>query len=166
MRIDNISLSRHHYIDKRNNDILGFNSIKACKIKSWNKQLPNLLHLSCNLIKGHIDDKEKVYTYLEKASELGITSVGFVSLMPINQYCKDNFVDFREMKLESNRFNLTRQYTYCDMCTCNNYFYIPENTKKLIMVYTKNTYKPFDITTSLVFDGRNLKQGYGNDIIC
>ena len=166
IRIDNISLSRHHYVDKINNEILGFNSMSANEIKKWNQKIPDLIHLSCNLIKGYIDTRERAYTYLDKASSIGAKSVGFVSLMPINQYCKDNFIDFRDMNLESDRFNLTKQLKYKDMCICHNYFYLPKTKADMVFVYTKNTYKPYDITTSLVFDGRNLKQGYGNDIIC
>ena len=165
IRVDNISLSRHHYIDKINNDILGFKSISANQIKEYNDRLPGLIHLSCNLIKGYIDTRERAYTYLEKASKIGANSVGFVSLMPINQYCKDNFVDFRSLNLISKRFNQTRQLRYKDICICHNYFYIPKNMGPLVHVYTKNTYRPFDMTTSLVFDGQNLKLGYGNEII-
>ena len=166
IRVDNISLSRHHYIDKYNNEILGFNSISSNEIKKWNEKIPDLIHLSCNLIKGYVDTRARAYTYLDKASKIGANSVGFVSLMPINKYCLDSFIDFRDMKLESKRFNQTKILKYKDMCVCHNYFYIPKYGDNLIFVYTKNTYKPFDITTSLVFDGRNLKQGYRNDIIC
>jgi molybdenum cofactor biosynthesis enzyme MoaA len=166
IRMDNISLSRHHYIDKINNEILGFNSISANEIKKWNEEIPDMIHLSCNLIKGYIDSKARAYAYLEKARKIGANSVGFISLMPINQYCLDQFIDFRDMNLQSKRFNQVKTLKYKDMCVCHNYFYIPKKFENIIRVYTKNTCKPSDIHESLVFDGHNLKAGYGNDIIC
>lgn len=44
--------------------------------------------MSCNLINGHIDSQEKVKDYLEIAADLGVFDVGFIGLMPKNEYCK------------------------------------------------------------------------------
>lgn len=165
--IDSISLSRHHYQDKLNNEILGFKSapkklLKQIQAENLDK---NILHLSCNLIKGYIDSKEEIYKYLEFASSIGIQSVGFVSLMPINDYCKDNLIDFNSLDLVSDRFNLTKIWTYENYCRCNNYVYIPKNLKNVIRVYYKNTYNPYDININLVFDGENLRAGFTEEII-
>lgn len=160
--LDSISLSRHHYFDKINNEILGFKAISKNQLKKLKKK--KVLHLSCNLIKGYIDSKEEIYKFLEFADSIGIESVGFVSLMPVNSYCKDNLIDFNDLDLISERFNLTKTWTYENYCKCSNYIYI---TKKLnvITVYYKNTYNPYDINTNLVFDGQNLTIGFSNDKI-
>lgn len=165
--IDSIALSRHHYLDKKNNEILGFKSAskKELKIIQENSKNKNILHLSCNLIKGYIDSKEEIYNFLEFASSIGIQSVGFVSLMPINDYCKENLIDFNTLDLVNDRFNLTKVWSYENYCKCNNYVYIPKNLNNVIKVYYKNTYNPFDVNTNLSFDGKNLKIGFTDNII-
>jgi len=66
--------------------------------------------------------------------------------------------------LVSDRFNLTKVWSYENYCRCNNYVYIPENLN-LIRVYYKYTYNPSDGNTNLVFDGENLRVGFTNNII-
>lgn len=135
------------------------------KIIQENSKNKNILHLSCNLIKGYIDSKEEIYKFLEFASSIGIQSVGFVSLMPINDYCKDNLIDFNTLDLVNDRFNLTKVWSYENYCKCNNYVYIPKNLNNVNKVYYKNTYNPFDGNTNLSFDGKNLKIGFTENII-
>jgi len=165
--INNISLSRHHYDDTINNKILGFNSISNQDLKSLQDSTDDkdLIHLSCNIIKGYIDSKEEVYKYLEFTNQIGIRSAGLVSLMPINQYCIDNFVDIAELDLKSKRFNITKETTYKDICRCKNYVYIPQSADDIVRVYYKNTYKPYDIVENIVFDGEYLRVGFSGDIL-
>ena len=85
--------------------------------------------------------------------------------MPVNDNAKGDFVDFKIKDLVCDRFNITKQWEYKDMCRCNNYVYIPEDLRSPIKVYHKNTYKPFDIQDGLTFDGQNLKLGFTGDII-
>ena len=162
-----VALSRHHFDDKLNDDIFKFKSPTSQEIIDIQNNFPNksILHFSCNLIKGFIDDKDKIYQFLEWASSVDVRSVGFVSLMPVNEYSKENFIDFKIKDLINERFNLTKEWNYKNMCKCNNYVYIPESLNNIIKVYQKNTFKPFDIQENLTFDGENLKVGFGDDII-
>ena len=122
-------------------------------------------HLTCNLIKGYIDSKEEAIKYLEWASTIKAHTVSFVSLMPINDYCKENFVHFDELNLRD-RLHETQQWTYEDKCTCNDWIYFPNNDEgNMLRVYTKSTFNPMDITTSLVFDGKNVRAGFTEKII-
>lgn len=165
--LDSISLSRHHYLDEVNNEILGFKSISSEEIKEIqsNNRNKSFINLSCNLTKGYIDSKEEVYKYLEYANSIGIQWLGLVSLMPINDYCKENLIDFNALDLVSDRFNLTKVWSYENYCRCNNYVYIPEKLDNVIRVYYKYTYNPYDININLVFDGENLTTGFTNNII-
>jgi len=166
--LDNISISRHHYNDDLNNEILGFNSIKLSSIKPYAIKYNDrdLIHCSCNLIKGYIDTKEEIMNYLEEINENNINSVGFVQLMSINQFCTDHFVKFEIDTFTDQRFNLLKKWKYEDICECNNYVYIPKNIRsKIVKVYYKNTYKPSSIVTSLTFDGENLITGFDGEKI-
>lgn len=92
-----VALSRHHYDDKINNEIFNFKCPSTEEIKQIQEKYhdKDILHFSCNLIKGYMDNKEDIYKFLEWSSEVDVRSVGFVSLMPVNDYSKEHFVDFK-----------------------------------------------------------------------
>ena len=165
--VDNFAISRHHWDDDKNNDIFGTETISSEDILSLRKNIrrKKIFHMSCDLIKGYIDSKEEVINFLEYANHMKIKSIGFVSLMPINDFCKQHFVDFNDLDLLNENFRKTQQWTYEDICRCSNYIYIPKDYKRIINVYTKNTYKPFDVDINLSFDGENLRNGFNGDII-
>lgn len=163
---DSVALSRHHYDDNLNNEIFDFKCPSTDDLKEIKDLDKNdILHFSCNLIKGYIDTSEKIYQYLDFANDIGVDSVGFVSLMPVNEYSKEKFIDFNIKDLINEKFNLTKEWKYKNMCKCNNYVYIPDNLKTIIKVYHKNTFNPFDIVESLIFDGENVKLGFTDKII-
>jgi len=166
-KINNFSISRHHYDDSKNNEIFGVETITTKELKKLRKgtRRKNLFHLSCNLIKGYIDNKDDVKNFLEYSNYLKIKSVGFVSLMPINEFSKENFIDFNSLDLFNENFRMIKEWSYEDICKCNNYIYIPNNYKRIIKVYYKNTYRPFDMNVNLTFDGKNLKNGFSNNNI-
>lgn len=163
----NIHISRHHFNDKLNNEIFGTITPTSEDLK-WAQEKANnkdQIQLSCNLIKGYIDDKDLMYKYLEWTNSLEINNVGFVSLMPVNQYSRENYIGYNMKSLISERFNVTKQWSYKESCECTNYVYIPENLRRMIRVYHKNTYRPFDINETIIFDGENVKLGFDGEII-
>jgi len=166
--IDNIGLSKHHYNNKINDRILGFKSISNEEIGEVqsNHTRDGLLHFGCTLVKGGVDTNRKVINFLENANELNVFSAGFVSLLQVNEYCTDNFIDINILKLKKGFFN-SKQFEYPEHCTCRNYLYTPKNFKgEHIKLYLKNTYKNQDTTNSLIFDGEYLRYGFGeNNII-
>lgn len=167
-KLNDLSLSRHHFNEVENNKILGFDSISTKELTSIQSSLMNkqLIQFSCNLIKGEIDNHEKAIEFLEYTNKVGINKVGFVALMPINKYCIDNFVDIDVMNFQDNYHN-SKRFTNPGCCQCNNYLYPPENFNgKFINVYLKNTYNPSPLlTNTLQFDGENLRYGFGGEII-
>lgn len=166
-KLDNIALSRHHYNDKINDKILGFKSVtneEIAEIQSTHTR-HDLLHFSCNLIKGYIDTNRKVIKFLENANELNVFSAGFVSLIPANDYCKENFIDINKLELKKKFFN-SKQFEEVGYCMCKNYLYTPKNFKEQhIKLYIKNNYKNQVIMNGLIFDGENLRYGFGEDNI-
>jgi pyruvate-formate lyase-activating enzyme len=165
-KISNISLSRHHYDDKVNEEILRTKAPSTDNIKELRARVEEEgLHLTCNLIKGNIDSYEEAIKYLDWTAFLKIPTASFVSLMPINDFCKDSFVHFNELNL-GDRLIMTQDWRYENMCHCNNWLYFPGNTDFYpIRVYTKNTFNPMDITTSLVYDGKHVKAGFNEEIV-
>ena len=155
---DSIALSRHFYNDDINNEIFGTDTIaQSSDIEMFVHK--DILHLSCNLQKGYIDIPRKVMLYLEEASKLGVNDIGFVSLMPCNKYCKEKFIENLYISKEWN------QKTYC---RCRNYLYMPKNEETdvdVVKVYTRYYVDPTHSLSTLVYDGKYLRQGFGGDII-
>jgi len=166
-KMDNIHISRHHYNDDINNQIFKTKTPNTEELK-WAQSLstnPYQLQISCNLIKGYIDSVDEVFNMLEWVNEVEINNVGLVSLMPVNQYSREHFINFNVKDLISERFNVTREWAYKNACQCTNYVYFPENARQPMRVYHKNTYAPFDINETIIFDGEYVKLGFDGEII-
>lgn len=164
-QLDNIQLSRHHHDDGINSQILRTKSVSKEVIKEISSSLENrrLLNLSCNLIKGFIDDEKGVFKYLEDASEMNVEWVGFVTLIELNDFCKNNVIKFDDMKLEGERFILTNKLSFKESCKCFSYVYLPDDGVPL-RVYNKQTKKSTDRNT-LTFSGDTFYIGYSDEIL-
>jgi len=163
--VDSISMSRHHYDDRINYSIFD-SKILPSRIGIELFKHREKIHLSCSLIKGYIDSKEEIYNYLEHAAELGVYDVGFVGLMPVNNYAKEHFVDIEKINLSSDRLIKNKEWHYKDSCRCNNYLYMPKKGDKLVKFYARHRCKyTTDIGSNAVFDGQNLLTNFGGEII-
>lgn len=163
--LDSIALSRHHYDDKINNEILGFNAPSLEQIKDFANK--NILHLSCNLIKGYIDNETEVIKYLETAAQVGVLDVGFVSLMKVNNFCNEHHIDFSTLNFDNYKnIYINKDWSHGDTCKCRNYLYISDSTCDIVKAYSRY-YQKTDgpIESQLVFDGKNLKDGFNGKII-
>lgn len=156
-----ISISRHHYDDKKNNEIFKSEQIGIEDIKKLNT---GNINFTCNLIKGYIDNREDFYKYLDHAHYAGIKMVGAVSLMPINDYCKSNFINLKDLNVIGDRLFLSKMKRYKESCICRNYVYFP-NDEEFISIYNKNTYNPDGMYDVITFDGKYLRRGFSGEIL-
>lgn len=162
-RLDVISVSLHHYDTCRLEEIYG------CTIDTEIANYPGVdsrkLNVSCNLIRGYIDNADEVKKYLDLVATRGILTVGFVSLMKMNDYCRERFIDYSEIDFDSiPNLILTRERHHETHCKCRNYVYRPENGE-MVEVYMRENLAPEYCASSLLFDGENLRQGFNNDNI-
>jgi hypothetical protein len=167
---DYIQLSRHHYDDKINDEIFKTKTPTSEMIKAVSgiQTHDHQIQFRCNLIQGYIDNKTEVFKYLDWMNSLGINDVGLVSLMPINDFSKDNFIYFHIKELIGDNFLLTKKHErHGGGCECFNYVYMPpeDQFRRPIKVYHKNTFAPQDIQETLVFDGYNVRLGFEGPII-
>jgi len=160
-KFDSIALSRHHYQDEKNNEILQFNTLSSEELK---KMKLNNLHLSCNLQKDYINSSEEIYKYLDFAAEIGCDDVGFVSLMKINDYAEKQHIDFDNLNLVFDRYYKIKEWKYEDSCKCNNYLYLTKNGT-IVKVYNRSNLKQTSTISNMIFDGENLKTGFNGKII-
>lgn len=167
--VDNFAISRHHYDDKVNEEIFGTDTVPNEKslrefIESVGEEK---VHFSCNLIKGYIDNLDDVKKYLNKVSSMGINDVGFVTLMDINEYCKERQIKFDDSGIDSTEeFLKYHQYRKLDgCCKCANYIFYCAETNRLIDIYGRFVMNQNGSTGLISFDGYNLKNGFGGQII-
>jgi organic radical activating enzyme len=159
-KFNSIALSRHHYNDELNNEILGVESVSTQELIDMN--LKNI-HFSCNLQKDYINSDIEVYKYLDHISSMGYDDVGFVSLMKINDYATEQFVDFETIKI-NDKYHLIKEWNYKNECKCNNYLYLTDDAN-VVKVYSRCVLKPTTNVSNLVFDGENLKTGFCGEIL-
>ena len=156
--IESIQLSRHHYIDEKNNEVFQTKTISLDTIKKLKSKAD--LRINCLLIKNYIDSKEEVIKFLESLNDTPINQVGFISMMQVNEYTKDNFVNYKDIVDEfDEEFMLTKKMADQDRCTCDNYVYIT-STGKPVFVYFRYTKKYQEGGRSLFYDSAGLKEGY------
>lgn len=140
-KLEGIHISRHHYNDDLNNKLFAVKTatkeeIKELYNKTKNKQL---IRLNCLLIKDLIDNKDEVEKYLEMASDIGVFRVGFVSLMPTNDYCKEKYINFNDIFKElNNNFFSTNHYYDSKICECCNGIFLSK-TGNLVEYYARMT---------------------------
>lgn len=162
--IDSIALSRHHYNDTVNNEILGFKAPSTEYINSLKHK--DKIHLSCNLIKDYIDNTEEVINYLEFASQIGVLDVGFVSLMKVNDYCKEHHIDFNSLDFKDYKnIFINREWNNKEMCRCRNYLYASTTTDEIVKVYSRYYADRNNCESQLVYDGQYLRDGFNRRII-
>lgn len=166
--LDNIALSRHSLDDNENRKIFG----NDC-VPTW-QQIADFpekekLHLSCNIIKGYVDCDERIQEYLEECSKSDVRDVGFVTLMPINEYAQEHSIDFSDINFKfSNRFVVNQYFDRIEqdkcVCKCRNYLYLGENGH-IVTAYSRYYVDRTYSDGALVFMDNNLRQGFTGEII-
>ena len=118
-------------------------------------------------MKGNIDSIEEVEKYLDFAGELGIFRVGFVSLMKVNAYSRENFINFNDVfKIESMNPKTYMHFYDRNICECINGVYV-SNHGKFIEWYARMTKElNCEYTRQFVYTSNNkLTTGFGKEII-
>ena len=137
--IAGIHISRHHYLDEKNDNLFGFKTIHLEEIKHLQDKLENkhLLRLNSLLIKNYIDSAKEVENYLEMAAKLGIFRVGFVGLMPLNEFSKQNYVEYHDILNNlSQDCAVVSKLKNSNTCDCANGMYMSKEGK-LVEFYSR-----------------------------
>ena len=158
LNINSIALSRHHYNDEINRLIFHTEVPTTEEIRNVRK---DNLHLSCNLCRDYIGTDEEIHKYLDWCGKCGIKDVGFVGLMNVNDFCKNQYVNIdiiSDIAEKSKRILKTKSRSSYDgdkiTCKCANYVYAGDdnlvsfycrhyvcNNKESILVYDIDTFK-------------------------
>ncbi len=167
-KLAGIHISRHHHLDEKNDEIFGFKTAHLEDIKEVMNKLEDkkLLRLNTLLIKGLIDNKEEICKYLDMAAGQDIFRVGFVGIMPLNDFSKEHFIEYKELfKDFSERGVTVKEFHNLDICDCINGIYMTEEGK-LVEFYARNVRNLCPSTVgqlSYTYDNK-LCAGFGNVI--
>ncbi len=167
-RWDYISVSMHHYDLSRLAELYG-TSIPADALHFHNIERRKM-NVSCNLIKGYIDNPEEAHKMMEHTLQLGIPRLGFIALLPMNKWCHDHFVPLSAIGLEQ-MSDLTPTFHKWDpsatekepFCECRNFLY--GSAGHALDIYMRYKSTPNHCPSLLSYDGQHLHQGVGNDNI-
>lgn len=159
-RWNSVSVSLHHYDRERLSELYGFHvTDEAMRFDGIDKLKMNA---SCNLIRGYVDSAEQIRRMLNFAIEAGINRLGFVSLMKVNPWCVEHFVDFGMIDMESiPHVYFTNRMDRGTDCCCSNYLY--NRDKKVLDIYHRNYSNFRYCESSLVYDGEFFRQGFHED---
>ena len=161
-RWNSISMSLHHYDRDKLSEIYGVSiSEKALEFMDIDTERVNA---SCNLIRGFIDTPTEVENMMKFAISLRLPRLGFVALMKVNDYCKKHYVDFDEINFTNiPHLYFTESRNRGADCKCSNYLY--NHNGRILEVYMRNYSNPNYCESSLMYDGRYLRQGFHDDNI-
>lgn len=162
-KVDCISLSRHHYDDDVNDEIFKCNTPSLERVASFSDKVK--LHLRCNMMKEYIDSQDEAMTYIDVTSMAGIMDYGFVSLMKINPFCEENFIDHNILDWSSHeRAHTCYSQERSGVCSCNNYLYYTKEGN-LVKLYSRASEDFKFEASNLVFDIDVVKKGFNGKII-
>lgn len=162
-RWDSVSVSLHHYSISRLSELYGI-SIPTNALNFENIDMLKV-NASCNLVRGYIDTTEEAHKMMDFCLDEGLTRLGFVGLMKVNDYCIEHFVSCDELQLEdiSHCYFMESKNRGAD-CKCSNYQY--NRHLKVLDIYMRHYANYNYCESSLVYDGEFLRQGFGtNNII-
>ena len=125
-----VSLSRHHWDHAVNEEILG-HRLPIGYLHDYPYR--PYLNLACNIIKGYVDNPADMRRVLDLAVEENVQFVGFVGLLPVNQFCLDRGMP--PPVLEGDDIMAYRNFQYEDSCSCANFVY--EKDGKVMPFYSR-----------------------------
>jgi len=171
--VNSIALSRHHTSNAKNNEIFGVdpygiwitNSNEIRKYPHKDK-----LHLSCNLIKGYIDSNKMCFDYIQYFGEMGITDIGFVTFMSVNEYAHTHQVDFSDINLDEMPATIKSQnWRKVEegeiKCKCCNYL-TSTGSGNIVKSYARYYSDRTECKGILVYEPNGkLTNGFGGEVI-
>lgn len=160
-RWNSISMSIHHYDINRLSEIYGVRiTPDAFDFRNINLSKVNA---SCNLIRGYIDSAVEIERMLRFATHLKLPRIGLVSLMKINSYCCERFIDYEDIDFQSIPNLSFIESHFSKSCSCSNYSF--KSGDKSLQVYIRKNLNPGFCESSLTYDGRHWHQGFNNENI-
>ncbi len=169
-KIEGLHISRHHYDDSINKKIFQNENIATSEdIKYLQSKLNDKLIININtvLIKGYIDNIEELKKMCEYVGELGVKRIGIVSLLKLNDYAKEHFVDFNDVfNNNDGSFFVAHHLCNYDYCECIDGICSTDKNDFVEFYSIMGKEKKCPYVTQLVYTTDNkLKKGFDGETI-
>lgn len=139
--LEALHISRHHYDDRINSELFGVRVPTKDELSEilHSVSYKDLFVLNCMLLKDYIGTQEDVHKFLDFAIEVGAGKVAFMACSPINDFAKEQTMDYTTV-LRSDDISLlfTRGFQDFDLCRCQDGVYASA-TGEIIEFYGRNT---------------------------
>jgi molybdenum cofactor biosynthesis enzyme MoaA len=139
--LEALHISRHHYDDRINSELFGVRVPTKDELSEilHSVSYKDLFVLNCMLLKDYIGTQEDVHKFLDFAIEVGAGKVAFMACSPINDFAKEQTMDYTTV-LRSDDISLlfTRGFQDFDLCRCQDGVYA-SSTGEIIEFYGRNT---------------------------
>lgn len=161
-RWDYFSVSMHHYNPDRLSELYGTAiPVRALDFRGIDRRKMNV---SCNLIRGYIDSPQEARRMIERTRQMAIPRLGFVVLLPMNEWCREHFVPLSAIGLERMEGVVPTFHKWDgDNCECRDFLF--GTAANSLDIYVRYKSQPAHCPSLLSFDGHHLHQGFGNDKI-
>jgi len=166
--LDSVHLSRHAISDEENNLVFGFPTATSEVIASVLKKLddPAQIVLNCVLMSGGIDNVQKITSYLDFASELGVRNVSFIGLSRHNKFCEEHYIDPNLLDIfhdpRFHKWNGFHDHDYCSCCSGS--YDAPNSSIRFYYRRLGNGNAPYARNLVYTADNRLLAGFSGNEI--
>ena len=170
-KIDAIHISRHHWNDDINNEILGTKTASLDDIRFVQEKMPNknIIIINSVMMKNYIENIEDVKKMANEIAEIGIKKIHFVSLIDYGDYCKENYVDINDVfenVLKEEMFFRDIDLYRKDFCECHMYKYLTNTAKEIRVLARIVKSNNSDYIEQLVYTNDNkLITGFDSDNI-
>lgn len=157
-KVDSIYVSKHHYINQKNDSVMGIHTPDIKELADFDKD--NKITLNCVLQKGLVDSADEMKRYMNFMGETSIRNVKFISLYELTKEASKKLVDIDVLLKEfSNNVNGGILYDK-NYCCCLDFAYITDKWKVVNAVLRNNKTNHFDCCRQLVYNGNNLYSGF------
>ena len=163
--LSNIAISRHSEDDEENRGIFNTQVMDTVELRNFIKEVgARKIHLSCTLMKDYVGNKERVKNYLDYMQHIGCYDVGFVTLMPCNEYAKEQQIYFEDIGVEDIE-GVKKECVWQNEkdgivnCYCANFTY-----RMMVSFYARFAKLPGNCVGQLVYDRDRLYTSFGKKI--
>jgi organic radical activating enzyme len=153
-----IYISKHHYDNKINDQIMGIRTPSLKEIRE--SLLYTKTIINCVLQKRGINSLIEMKKMLEELTKYDIKIIKFISLLPLNDVCFKEMVNVEEITNACEIF-LNDGYLYDkSMCKCFEFMYISSMGKTVTATIRNTLNANYDCVKHLVYDGKHLYDGF------
>lgn len=120
--LDSIHISRHRTEDSENRNLMGIQTPSKEQVRELLLHIkdPERVVFNCTMHKDGISSPDYMAEYLEMAADIGVRNTSFISLIPANGYCMDQYVDPGMFHLENDsRFRVWNHFHDYEYCSCS-----------------------------------------------